>query len=218
MPLVKPVGELALEILVDRQRAVGRSRSGGAGAVLQDRVARGRQHRGLEREPEVVVGAEHQGRPAVDDDLARTEHTLDHGLARSGASRREHGAPSLDSFELVEQIHPVVRHTYSPIWPTAAASISPRSYRSFVAARRTLPLVVRATVPRGTSTTSSTSSPNRSTMRRRIASVSTSAGTVPPGSTTMTARSAFPPSTVPNATTRPRLMPARSSMPHSRSW
>ena len=60
VPLAEPVGELALEIFVQRQGAVGGSRTGRAGAVLEQRIARGRHHRRLERQAEVVVGAEHQ--------------------------------------------------------------------------------------------------------------------------------------------------------------
>ena len=115
VPLAEPVGELALEILVQRQGAVGGSRTGGAGAVLQKGVARGRHHRRLERQAQVVVGAEHQRGLAVDDHLARAEHALNHGLAGTSASRGEPGSPFLDGLQLVEQIPAVVRHGSSPV-------------------------------------------------------------------------------------------------------
>src|SRR5262245_60679284 len=64
-------------------------------------------------------------------------------------------------------------------------SFTPRldsSYRARVTARWTLPLVVRPTVPLGTSATSSTNSPKRSPIRRRTASTTVSDAMVPLGS------------------------------------
>ena len=58
--LAEPVGQLALEIFVQRERAVGRPRSGGAGAVLEHGAARRLGDVGMERETEIVVRAEHQ--------------------------------------------------------------------------------------------------------------------------------------------------------------
>ncbi len=102
VPLVEPVGQFALEILVDGQRAVRRPRSGRPGAVLQDGVAR-RGHDGrFEREAEIVVGSEHQRRPPLDDDFAGAEHSFDHRRAGVGGAGREHRAPLFDGFEFVE--------------------------------------------------------------------------------------------------------------------
>ena len=112
--LAEPLREIALQLLVDRQRPVSRPRAGGSGAVLSERLARRLDDLGVQRQPEVIVRAEHQRRAAVDDDLAGAEDTFDHGRAGNRRARREQGTPPLDGPQLVEQIHRFSAHARSP--------------------------------------------------------------------------------------------------------
>ena len=83
-----PVGDLLLELEVQRRRAVEQSRAGQARAVALERVARALDDALVAREPQVVVGAEHDARgPFHLDDRARraldgAEVGDDVGLAR----------------------------------------------------------------------------------------------------------------------------------------
>ena len=58
-------GELALELGVQAQVPVQEARAGAARAELVDGRLGGRDHRGVVREPEVVVGAQHHHRLAL---------------------------------------------------------------------------------------------------------------------------------------------------------
>ena len=120
--LAEPVGELPLEILVQRERAVGGPRSGRAGAVLLQRALSGGDDVGVQREPEIIVRAEHQRRPPLHDDLAGTEHAIDRrsGLAsrrRPPASRSARSRPA------------ACREDPSAFRPTAPQPARPRPQR-----------------------------------------------------------------------------------------
>ena len=54
-----PLGQLALELQVQVERAVEQPRAGQAGAVALERVARALHDARVARQPEVVVRAEH---------------------------------------------------------------------------------------------------------------------------------------------------------------
>jgi hypothetical protein len=100
--LPEPGGELTLELFVNRQRPVRGPRAGGARAVLHDRAAGRRDHVGVQREAQVVVRAEHQRGPALDDHFAGPQHAVDDGQPRQGGSVR-HGCGTLfDGAEFVE--------------------------------------------------------------------------------------------------------------------
>ncbi len=60
-----PLGELALEVEVQVDRAVEQPRAGEAGAVALERVARALDHPRVAGQPEVVVGAEHDALGAL---------------------------------------------------------------------------------------------------------------------------------------------------------
>ena len=83
-----PVGDLLLELEVQRRRAVEQARARQARAVALERVARALDDALVAREPQVVVGAEHDPRGALHlDDRARraldgAEVGDDVGLAR----------------------------------------------------------------------------------------------------------------------------------------
>jgi hypothetical protein len=103
--LAEPVGELPLELFVQREGAVGRPGSGRAGAVVLERALAGGNDLGVEREPEIVVGAEHERWPPLDHDLAGTEHAIDHGQAGRRSAVRQPGAALCHGPQLVEKIH-----------------------------------------------------------------------------------------------------------------
>jgi hypothetical protein len=105
VPLAAPVGELALEIFVNLERAVGGARSGRAGAVFEHRAAGGVGHRGVQRQAEIVVGSEHQRRPSLDNHFAGADDAFDDREAGHGVALGEHRAPLFDHLQLVQQIH-----------------------------------------------------------------------------------------------------------------
>ena len=92
-----PLGDLALELEVQRDRAVEQARAGQAGAVLLERVARALQHALVGGQPEVVVGAEHDPLGALHLDDRRggpsseAEVGQQVGLAGRAAARRARG-------------------------------------------------------------------------------------------------------------------------------
>jgi hypothetical protein len=103
--LAEPRGQLTLQILVESQCAVGRPRSGRAGAVLDHGLAGRRDDLGMQREAEVIVRPEHQRGPPLDDDLAGTEHTVDDRLSRPRPTVGESRASHVYRAQFVQQIH-----------------------------------------------------------------------------------------------------------------
>ena len=91
-----PLGQLALEVEVERRRAVQQARAGDAGAVGLQRVAGGLLDPLVAGQPEVVVGAEHDRLPALH---------LDHGAGLRG-EQAEVGEEVvlLGRFELLEAV------------------------------------------------------------------------------------------------------------------
>ena len=67
--LVHEVGQLALQLEVEPERAVQKARAGAAGAVFRERSLRRRDHLRRRREAQVVVGAEHDAALALHDDF-----------------------------------------------------------------------------------------------------------------------------------------------------
>ena len=87
--LAEPVGELAARAA----RAAPASRWPCAIRSCRCRTRararrRGLDHVGMQRQAEIVVRAEHQRRPAADDDFARAEHPIDDRLAGHRGRRR----------------------------------------------------------------------------------------------------------------------------------
>jgi hypothetical protein len=102
--LAEPVGELALEVLVDGKCAVRGARAGRARSVPRHRQLRRADDLGVQGQSEIVVRSEHERTPALDEDLARPKHFVDHRGARRRRAVAEDGAPALDRAKLVQQI------------------------------------------------------------------------------------------------------------------
>ncbi len=91
---VHPLRDLLLQFQVQRDRAVEQARAGQPGAVAVQSVLRALQHPLVARQPEVVVGAQHDPLRALhlhDGHRRRGEHVevgQDVGLARGGEQLR----------------------------------------------------------------------------------------------------------------------------------
>ena len=183
VPLAEPVGELALEILVQRQRAVGGARAGRAGAVLDEWLrARPPTTSGSKREAEIVVRAEHQRRPAADDDFARAEDLLDDGRSGSRCARLELSRLASMAFSLSSRS---LRFSVT-VSHSRGACRGCGEIAALVKQLRRGPPDFSARRPRYRAARHQHdvvhTRPQTSTIRRRIASVSSLAGTVPLGS------------------------------------
>ena len=135
VPFAKPLREVALEVFVQRQRAIRRPRARGTGAVLAYRAPRGFHHVGMKRQPEIVVGSEHQRRTAVDGHFARPNHAVDHRLARQGAAVGKHRTAFLDDPQFLEEIHRVSARGRARPGPWSCHGPSPRRSRNSASLR-----------------------------------------------------------------------------------
>ena len=191
--LAEPVGELALEILVHRQRAVGGARAGRAGAVVErprGAPRRSRRDAASDRDSCSSRTSASAGRRSTTSH--GPEHAIDDRQARHRRAVRERRAALSRSPAAcrADPSTPLIACVPSPI----AAG---RQFAALVARLRRRPLHFAA--GRAADRAAAARSPPRRRRartgrrsRRRIASVSTSAGTVPLGSTTITTRSAWP--------------------------
>ena len=104
LSLAVELGELTLEIAVDSQRSVCRSRAGRTGTITLDRSPHGGDHLGMKAEAEVIVRSAHQCRTPADDDLAGPRCFVDDRV--EGHRAIAEGAQSIrERLQLIQKAH-----------------------------------------------------------------------------------------------------------------
>src|SRR5207245_5203530 len=137
------------------QRAIGCARACRADAVAIHGLSRCREDLRVERQAEVVVRPEHQGPASPDHDFRGAQDLVDREVAWAGGLGPQFCSSCDEGAQLLEKISrrratldhetPCRLRAQADMWTSV-----PAVYRSRSSTRRSLPLVVRPTVPLGT--------------------------------------------------------------------